>query len=163
MLRIVGLIVLALCATTSAYCDVYKWVDTDGTVHYSDQPAPGTIKEEQTLGIKSGTSGTEAPGTEKAAPKPAGPKTYIEQDSEFRKRQVEAEEKAKKEQKALADAKDRQQNCERAQASLRALQSGVRMTRVNEKGEREYLDDNQRQQEMATAQKSADSWCNPAK
>ena len=134
MLRILSLIVLALCATTSAYCEVYKWVDPDGTVHYSDQPAPGTIKEEQTLGIKSGTSGTEAPGTGKAAPKPAGPKTYIEQDSEFRKRQVEAEEKAKKEQKALAEAKEAQQNCERARSSLESLQTGQRVTVYNDKG-----------------------------
>jgi len=163
MLRILSLIVLALCATTSAYCDVYKWVDTDGTVHYSDQPAPGTIKEEQTLGIKSGTSGTDAPGTEKAAPKSAGPKTYKEEDSEFRKRQVEAEEKAKKEQKALAEAKDAQQNCERARSSLQSLQTGQRVTVYNDKGDRAYLDDNARAQEIANTQKAVDFWCNPKK
>jgi hypothetical protein len=163
MLRISSLIVLALLATTSAYCEVYKWVDPDGTVHYSDQPAPGTIKEEQTLGIKSGTSGTEAPGTGKAAPKPAGPKTYIEEGAEFRKRQVEAEEKAKKEEKALADAKVRQQNCGLSRDNMRALQSGQRLARINKNGEREYLDDSQIQQGMADAQKSIDSWCNPAK
>ena len=162
MPRLLSLIALALLAATSAYCEVYKWVDPDGTVHYSDQAPPGAIKE-QSPGIKSGTSGSEAPGTEKAAPKAAGPKTYIEQDAEFRKRQVEAAEKRVKEEKALADAKERQQNCERARASLLALQSGVRTIRFNEKGEREYLDDNQRQQEMASAQKTADSWCNPAK
>ena len=163
MLRIVSSIVLALLATTSAYGDVYKWVDPDGTVHYSDQPAPGTIKEEQTLGIKSGTSSSEAPGAEKAAPKSTGPKTYIDQDKEFRKRQMEADEKRAKEQKALADAKERQQNCDRARSSLADLQSGQRIVRMNDKGERIYLDDNQRQQEMIAAQKSADSWCSPAK
>jgi hypothetical protein len=162
MLRIVSSIVLVLLATTSAYCEVYKWIDPDGTVQYSDQAPPGAVQE-QTLGIKSGTSSSAAPATEKAPPKPAGPKTYIEQDAEFRKRQIEAEQKRAKEEKALADAKEREQNCERARASLRALQSGVRTTRTNEKGEREFLDDNQRQQEIAAAQKATDSWCNPAK
>ena len=163
MLRILSLIVLALLATTSAYCEVYKWVDPDGTVHYSDQPAPGTIKEEQTLGIKSGTSGTEAPGTEKAAPKPAGPKTYIEEGVEFRKRQVEAEAKRAKDEKALAEAKEAQQNCERARSSMQSLQTGQRVTVYDEKGERAYLDDNARPQEIANTQKAVDFWCNPKK
>ncbi len=111
------------------------------------------------MNIRSGAATSSGTGAQKTP----GPKTYIEQDAEFRKRQVEDEEKRAKEQKALADAKERQQNCERAQASLRALQSGVRTTRINDKGEREFLDDNMRQQEMAVAQKTADSWCNPAK
>ncbi len=158
MLRILSSLMLALLATTSAYCEVYKWVDPDGTVHYSDQPAPGATQEE-TLNIRSGA----AAGSEAGAKKAPGPKSYIEQDAEFRKRQVEDEEKRAKQEKALADAKERQQNCQRAQASLRALQSGARITRTNDKGEREYLDDSQRQQEMAVAQKTADSWCNPPK
>ena len=158
MLGILISFMLALLAATNAYCEVYKWVDPDGTVQYSDQPPSGATQEE-TLNIRSGAAAGLGTGAQKAP----GPKTYIEQDAEFRKRQVEAEEKRAKEQKALADAKERQQNCERAQASLRSLQSGVRATRINDKGEQEFLDDNMRQQEMAVAQKTADSWCNPAK
>ncbi|MGH8752825.1 MAG: DUF4124 domain-containing protein [Burkholderiales bacterium] len=158
MLRILISFVLALLAATNAYCEVYKWVDPDGTVQYSDQPPSGATQEE-ILDIRSGATSGSGTGTQKAP----GPKTYIEQDAEFRKRQVEAEEKRAKEQKALADAKERQQNCERAQASLRALQTGIRATRVNDIGEQIFLDDNMRQQEIAVAQKSADSWCNPAK
>ncbi|HUL40835.1 MAG TPA: DUF4124 domain-containing protein [Burkholderiales bacterium] len=156
--HVLGAIALALLAATNAYCDVYKWVDSDGTVHYSDQPAPGATQE-QTLNIRSGTAADAESGAQKAP----GTKSYIEQDAEFRKRQVEAEEKQVKEEKALADAKQRQQNCQRALDSLHALQSGARVTRTNDKGEREYLDDNQRQEEIANAQKSADSWCNPPK
>lgn len=162
MLRIVSSIVLVLLATTSAYCGVYKWIDPDGTVHYSDQPPQGAVQE-QTLGIKSGTSGSEAPGTEKAAPKSAGPKTYIEEGAEFRKRQVEAEAKRAKEEKVLAEAKEAQQNCERARSSLQSMQTGQRVTVYNEKGERAYLDDNAREQEIANSQKAVDFWCNPKK
>ena len=162
MLRILSSIVLVLLATTSAYCEVYKWVDADGTVHYSDQPPQGDVKE-QSLGIKSGTSGTEAPGTEKAAAKSAAPKTYIEQDAEFRKRQVEAEAKRAKEEKVLAEAKEARQNCEHARSSLQSLQSGQRVVKYNEKGERVYIEDNEREREIANAQKGVDSWCNPKK
>ncbi len=45
MLRILSSLMLALLATTSAYCEVYKWVDPDGTVHYSDQPPSGATQE----------------------------------------------------------------------------------------------------------------------
>ncbi len=158
MLRILSSFVLVLLAATSAYCEVYKWVDPDGTVHYSDQPAPGATQEE-TLNIRSGAAAGAGTGAQKAP----GPKTYIEQDSEFRKRQVEAEEKAKKEQKALAEAKEAQQNCERARSSLQSLQTGQRVTVYNEKGERAYLDDNARAQEIANTQKAVDFWCNPKK
>ena len=157
-MRLLSAIALVLLATTSGYCDVYKWVDSDGTVHYSDQPAPAATQE-QTLNIRSGTT----TDTEAGAKKAPGTKSYIEQDADFRKRQVEEEEKRAKEQKALADAKQRQGNCERALANLHALQSGQRITRTNDQGERYYLDDSQRQQEIAETQKAADSWCNPPK
>ncbi|HSS47233.1 MAG TPA: DUF4124 domain-containing protein [Burkholderiales bacterium] len=164
MPRVPSLIVLLLLSAVASAAGVYKWVDSDGTVHYSDQPPPGAVKE-QNLDNKSGTppASSGASGTENAAPKAAGPKTYIEQNAEFRKRQVEAEEKRAKEEKALAEAKERQQNCERARSSLESLQSGQRVTKYNEKGERAYLDDNERAQEIVSAQKAVDSWCNPRK
>ncbi|HVS25853.1 MAG TPA: DUF4124 domain-containing protein [Burkholderiales bacterium] len=164
MPRLLSLIILSLLSGVVASADVYKWVDSDGTVHYSDQPPPGAVKE-QSLSNKSGTppGSSGASGAGNAAPNAAGPKTYIEQDAEFRKRQVEAEEKHAKEEKVLAEAKGRQQNCEHARSSLQSLQSGQRVVKYNEKGERVYLDDNERGQEIANAQKSVDSWCNPRK
>ncbi|HYA19204.1 MAG TPA: DUF4124 domain-containing protein [Burkholderiales bacterium] len=157
-LRMLSVFVSALFAATNGYCDVYKWVDSDGTVHYSDQPAPATTPE-QTLNIRSGTTA----GSDAGANKAPATRSYIEQDAEFRKRQVEADEKRAKEQKALADAQNRQKNCDMAMANMRALQSGQRITRTNDQGERYYLDDSQRQQDIATTQKSIDSWCNPPK
>ena len=164
MPRLLSLVILSFLSGVAFAGGVYKWVDSDGTVHYSDQPPPGAVKE-QSLGNKSETppGGSGTPSTENAAPKAAGPKTYIERDAEFRKRQMEVEEKRVKEEKALAEAKQAQQNCERARSSLQSLQSGQRVVKYNEKGERAYLDDNEREQEIATAQKAVDSWCNPRK
>ena len=163
MPRLLCLIILMLLAGMASAAGIYKWVDSDGTVHYTDQPPPGATKEQilSNTGIPPGGSG--ASGADNAAPKATGPKTYIEKDAEFRKRQVEAEEKRAKEEKALAEDKERKQNCARARSSLEALQSGQRITKYDGKGERAYLDDNERTQEIANTQKAVDSWCNPKK
>lgn len=39
--RIALLFALALFASAAAHAQAYKWIDEDGTVHYSDRPRPG--------------------------------------------------------------------------------------------------------------------------
>lgn len=57
---------------------VYKWVDEDGTVHYSDQPHPNAekihVKAVQTY--KANAADTQAPGGPGAAPSAAAGGTY---------------------------------------------------------------------------------------
>lgn len=163
MPRLLSLIILSLLSGVAFAAGVYKWVDADGTVHYTDQPPPGATKEQilSNTGVQPG--GSADSGADNAAPKSTGPKTYFEKDAEFRKRQVEAAEKQAKEEKALAEDKERKQNCERARSSLEALQSGQRIAKYDGKGDRAYLDDNERVQEIASTQKAVDSWCNPKK
>ena len=63
-------------------------------------------------------------------------------------RQTEAAEAQRKKADVAKHAALRADNCERAQAQIRALDDGMRMARVNEKGEREILDDSARAAEM---------------
>jgi hypothetical protein len=50
---------------------VYKWVDTDGVVHYSDQASPGAEKIYTSSSTSAGTSGQRAPaGSQQAASTP---------------------------------------------------------------------------------------------
>jgi two-component sensor histidine kinase len=70
---------------------------------------------------------------------------------------------AAKEAKASA-AKERlsaekAQNCQRARNQLQMLQSGVRMARANDKGEREFLDDKARADEIARTQQLISANC----
>jgi hypothetical protein len=58
---------------------------------------------------------------------------------------VEAEKKKAEEAKV---ASMRAENCARAKTSRANYASGVRLSRMNDKGEREILDDNQRASEM---------------
>lgn len=138
----------------------YKWTDANGEVHYSDQPPPASVKGPVT--VKPGKSSPDAPATAPApADKAAAPKakTYIEQEAEFRKRQIEAAEREAEAKKKADEEAAKKQNCEQARAQLRGLQAGGRVSRTNAKGEREYLDDAQIAVAIENAKKSADSWC----
>ena len=61
---------------------VYKWVDADGVVHYSDQASPGAEKIYTSSSTSAGTSGQRAPpaGSQQAAAStpPAGALAYSE-------------------------------------------------------------------------------------
>jgi hypothetical protein len=79
-------------------------------------------------------------------------------DSELQKKKAKADqERADKiaADKAAADQKTaaiRAENCQRAQQQAKALDSGVRVARLNDKGEREFLDDNARASERKRSQ-----------
>ena len=57
------------------------------------------------------------------------------------------------------DAASRAENCARARNHLAALNDGLRLTRTNEKGEREVLDDKGRAEEMQRARAIVASDC----
>jgi len=75
-------IVVGLLATAAGQAAVvYKWIDADGVVHYSDQPAPGA--EKIATGVSSARSGTSFGANVTAtiaAPKkaPSSPQDYTQ-------------------------------------------------------------------------------------
>jgi len=134
-----------------AHAQAYRWIDKDGHVQFGDIPPPGVH-----------ATPLELPATPPAASDSGGkpPLTPAEEDQQFRKRQLDkhkAEEKAKKERE---QAQAKQQNCASAQESLRVLQSGQRVERIDPKGKRYYIDDAERAQESARAQDAVKQWCN---
>ncbi len=137
-------------ASASAFAELSKWVDADGKVHYSDQPPPPNVKA-KTLRVSS----------EPAVPAiaPAAPKTVAEQEAEFRKAQQMKKEAADKAAREQAKAEAEKANCVAAQQNLRTLQEGVRMVEVDAKGERLYLDDEQRRQRIEKAMQNVNTYC----
>lgn len=134
----------ALAASTAAFGQLYKWVDKDGKVTYSDQPPPAQQSKQLNL-----NTGVASPPTRSA----------IERDKEIEKGRVEAREKAKvaseKERKSEID----QQNCKAARAYLKTVESGVRVSTMDDKGEQVILDDDQIAAERVKAQKAVDEAC----
>ncbi len=154
MLRaLLPLLLLAVPATGVA--ELYRWVDESGRVHYSDKPPPPNARSERELGApRSGQRPGQ--GEKKGA---SGPKTYVEQEAEFRKRQVEKAEQQAAEQKAREEAETKRRNCERARAQLAGLQTGGRIARYNAQGERQFLNDAEIAAETQRAQQSVKDWC----
>ena len=143
----------------------WKWKDKSGHVQYSDLPPPQTVSDAEILQRPSGSSQKAAPGfapnsaqaaaaameAASAAAAASSPAKAAEPELETKRRKAADEESAKrraeedKQKAALAD------NCQRAKAQLRALEDGMRMARVNAKGEREVLDDKGRADESKRA------------
>jgi len=144
-----ALAVLALSLSAAAFGQAYKWRDADGRVRYGDVPPPG---------VNATALRPPPPGAAPSATK--GPATAAEKEAEFRKRQLEAQKEREKQELAAKDSADARENCARAQENVRMIESGQRISRTDAKGERYYIDDEQRAQELANARRAAESWCN---
>jgi hypothetical protein len=161
--------VLALCATLvlmpslPSMAQIYSWTDEQGRRQVSDRPPEGAVKD---LKVKGGRTPS---GPQSVSPAPASaktdekrPQTLNEKALDYNKRQLEREENRAKQEKLDAEARERAQRCEQTQAYVRSLEAGQRATRLDPKtGERLYLDDKERERELAEARRSADSWCKP--
>ena len=123
-------VILPLCAQAQ----MYKCVDEHGKTRYSDQPGAG-CKETDIHGSPPISGRIQAPDTD-----------LKREDAEFKRRQNErATEEAKAREQLL-------QRCARLRQEYGVLSSGRRIMRINEKGEREYLEDATRDQRAAELQ-----------
>ena len=138
----------------AALAQQFRWVDKDGRVQYGDTPPPG-VKATRLKPPPGGSApAANAPaGTAKKDEKPLSP------EAAFRKRQQEQAEAEKKAGQEAKDAERKRVNCSAAQAQMRQIQSGQRITTTNASGERVYLDDSQRAAELQRAEQAASQWC----
>ncbi|MGE5385806.1 MAG: DUF4124 domain-containing protein [Betaproteobacteria bacterium] len=149
---------IALMSAFTANAQVYQWKDANGRTIISDTPPPGNIKPQKSLGTSVPTVAT-ATNANAPAAKGATPQSTAEKDMDFKKRQQEGKEKAEKQAKEDAAAAERKDNCDRAKQAQATLESGQRITTANAKGERAYMDDTQRQQELERVRKIAADAC----
>jgi len=143
----------------------WKWRDANGVTQYTDRPPPpgtpdshiltrpATARAPKVVSASAPTPAS-APDAKLTTPAKAG-------DPELEAKRKKAEEQKAAERKAEEDkqAKVRSENCDRARGYERSLQSGQRIVRTNEKGEREVLDDNGRSEEMQRTREAIDSNC----
>ena len=159
---------LALAAAGADAQTIWKWRDASGQLHISDTPPPAGTPAGNIL---SGPANGMRPGpmlTTEAAAASASASASSAGDSALERRKKAAD-KEKADQvaadRAAADAKNaaiRKDNCARAQAALVPLKDGERVARVNDKGEREVLDDAGRAVEIKHAQDVIASSCGAA-
>jgi len=149
---IVCLALLALAGTAQAQ---WKWRDASGNVQYSDLPPPAGVAEKDILQRPA----NQRPrivvlpvGSGAASAPPAAASAAARPDPEVSSRKKLEQEQAA--QRAEEDRKIRAQkaeNCKTAQGQLRLLEDGVRISRKDERGERVFLDDQQRAEETKRA------------
>jgi hypothetical protein len=158
MKRVLTLALLLAALPASAV--LYKWVDQDGKVHYSDQPPPDGAKKSGVIAAPAPSApSTPTPSGDAANPAPKGPPTAAEQEMEFRKRRLEAAEAEAKRQQEAQAAEEKKRNCAQATNRLAALETGGRLTKYGPNGEQVYLSDAELAKELGEARKVADSWC----
>lgn len=144
-----------LLATATVAAQVYKWVDKDGKVQYTDTPPPPGAAKADPKKVETGTSATPA---ESAAAAPAG-KSLQERAKDFDKRRSNEADKAKKDAEAEKVAKNNEDVCRQTRASLFDLETGRPIYRFNEKGEREIVGEEQRLADMAKARELIAATC----
>lgn len=126
----VFLLLLCLLATpVAALAGTYRWVDENGQTHFGDRPPAGAVSDEVKV--------TPAPVDEDAAARArkARVNEFLEQSEKQRAERNEA--KARQE----AAAEERQARCEQLRGRLKYLKSVSKIYRINNDGERVYVDD----------------------
>src|SRR3990172_472940 len=161
MLRLLVLSALSV-YTAAAQAQVYKCIDASGKTTYLQSFCPSGAKSAAISRIvppappppAAGEGGAEEEGKagkDGKVAKASGPKSAAE---------VEQEKLQEKEAQKLANAKIREENCRSSRLQLMNLESGARQLRLDDKGERSYLNDTQIEQEKANARKAVELWCN---
>ena len=131
---------------------IYKWTDADGNVHYGERPPPGAESREM------------AP----APPPPAGDvETSRQRLDRLLERQQRSDmlrresiENARREREQdEAQAQVRKARCQAAKTDLEFLNEQRPVYYVDEKGERRYLDDREREEAKARLRREITTWC----
>jgi hypothetical protein len=158
---------LSLLAGVAPAQSIWKWKDKDGHVQVSDRAPPISVPDKDVLSRPANAGATPAPATSStntsAAESVALPASGVDPALEAQRRKSLAEQaNAKKAQQSADEAKQaalKADTCRRAKSQLALLESGQRMTRPNENGEREFLDDKSRADELARTRQVMDSSC----
>nr|WP_315430398.1 DUF4124 domain-containing protein [uncultured Albidiferax sp.] len=156
-----ALVVAFGCVLSLAASAQWQWLDNSGNKVFSDRAPPPDIPGKNILRQPGGVpkakpvAAAEAPASAASAPKISGTDKALEE----KKKQAEDAEAAKRKAETDKIAAAKAENCQRAKQSKANYDSGMRIARVNEKGEREILDDAARAAETKRLQDVMTSDC----
>ena len=151
-LYLVLLLFLVAYSDAGHSAEVYKWVDEDGKVYFSDSPPPDIVTEK----IKP----PPAPSEDDIRRTQARTDLLVEQQKvSADQRAQEREEKRLRQDIAEEQAIDRAILCSRARRSLYALLQPRAAFTTNERGERVYIPDTFRQAEIEEQKRVVAAMC----
>lgn len=168
-------VIAAACFMSVAASAQWQWVDKDGRKVFSDRAPSADVPEKNIVKRPGARVSSEASNsndlqsnqTGSIAVAPTAPVaanvpqlTGVDKDLAEKKKQAEQAEIAKKKAEDRKRLQARQENCSRARQSKATYDSGIRVARTNQKGEREIMDDAARAVESKRIQSIIDSDCN---
>lgn len=133
-MRLVAILLLAA-AAGPAQAQMYKCTNERGVVQYTDKPGAGC--KEVDIRPSPPISGT--------LQKP--PEDLAREEAEFRKRQIDRDASVAEERKAQVE------RCSRMRRELTLLNSSRRLVQIDERGERQFMDDSARDEKVAELQR----------
>ena len=142
------IVALAVALAPLASAQLYKYVDQNGKTVYTDQPPANS--DPKALRI--------APSAVSPAPS-AAPKSAVQQDKELQKGRDKLKEEAKKNEEKAQRAAAEEQRCESAKGAYEHYAAGGRLAKLNEKGERVFLGDDEIDAEREKARRAMDEAC----
>lgn len=149
-----GLIAAAgLLLALPALAGSWQWRDAAGRMVYSDLPPPAEVRAEQILRSPTQRVDASAPASPAAAP------NWVDKEQASRKRAAEREESERKQREEREQLANSARACEDARTALRTLESGIRVAVLNERGERDVLDDAARTQRTDNMRKEVARSC----
>ena len=171
------LLVAAVCLASLMAQAQWQWIDKDGRKVFSDRAPPSDVPAKNILKQPgSATRGIDAmanaaPATAASAPVATGAGTEstasleapklsaVDKELTDKKKLAEAAAAAKTRADEERVAKSKVENCERAKSNKALMESGVRVSQTDAKGERVILDDSGRMAEIKRAQLMMDANC----
>jgi hypothetical protein len=155
--------IVALAFSLSAFAQ-WQWIDKTGRKVFSDRPPPVDVPEKNILkqpGMAPLATEMPASNVPAAATPPGSAPKGTGEDKELaeKKKQAADAEAAKRRQEEERVARAQADNCNRARQAKAGLDAGVRQMRINEKGEREFLDETGRAAEAQRLQGIIDESC----
>jgi type IV secretory pathway VirB10-like protein len=153
----------------------WQWLDKDGHKVFSDRSPPSDIPEKNilkrprqygkameapaaaTLPVPDASGG--ASQAQDGTVKPAGADKELMDKKKQAEKQAADAEAAKRKAEEERVARTQAENCARARQAKAGIDSGMRIARTNEKGEREFMDDAARAEEASRTQAIIDQSC----
>jgi uncharacterized protein DUF4124 len=164
----IALFAVSILGAAAAQAQVYKCLDANGRTVYLQNRCPPSMKPEAmsrggippASAVAPAASSTDAGKASKGDATKGGPKTAAEQEQAYRKRQQDQAKAAKTEEQKTAETQAKEANCRNARQRLAQYEIGGRISQINDKGERYYMEDAQIETAKAQARADVAQHCN---
>jgi hypothetical protein len=158
MLQIRQFLIAAVCLVSLVASAQWQWVGKDGHKVFSDRAPPPDVLEKDILKRPAPRNAASAPAPQSEAtlPRVSG----VDKELVERKKKSEEADLAKRKVEQESFLKAKIENCARAKQAKATYESGQRIARTNDKGEREIMDSASRAAELKRIQSIVDSDCN---